>query len=304
VNSPFHIFTFVPGTDGETQVTDGSGEIWPAWAPDGRRIAFQRTDTRQIAVHELATGTETTLTGSRAGDFEPDWSPDGKRILFRHGTAISVMDADGTHPRDLHVHGVSAVWAPDGRRIAYFGVPSGALTVLDLATRKKLVLSLDGGGGRISWQRLGPAAYTSETPPKDCRSLAAPIPVRQGSARADRIVATKGRQWIEANGGNDRVRTGAAEDYVEGDAGDDRIETGAGTDRLEGGSGADMLDGGSGDDLLYGGWGRDRIIGGPGNDYVDAHDGARDTVDCGPGRDYVDADRVDRVAPNCEEVRR
>jgi hypothetical protein len=75
-------------------------------------------------------------------------------------------------------------------------------------------------------------------------------------------------------------------------------------DVLRGLGGADVLYGLGGDDVLFGGRGRDRLLGGPGNDVVHAADGARDTIGCGDGRDLVYADRADRVARDCERVRR
>jgi subtilase family protein/hemolysin type calcium-binding protein/uncharacterized protein DUF11/WD40 repeat protein len=68
----------------------------------------------------------------------------------------------------------------------------------------------------------------------------------------------------------------------------------AGNDILRGRAGNDLLDGGKGNDTLEGGAGNDRVIGGPG----------RDTIRCGPGKDRVTADSKDRVAKDCETVRR
>ena len=65
-----------------------------------------------------------------------------------------------------------------------------------------------------------------------------------------------------------------------------------------------MLRGLGGADLLVGGRGPDRLLAGAGNDVVRARDGVRDRIACGPGRDLVVADRVDRIARDCELVRR
>jgi chitodextrinase len=77
-----------------------------------------------------------------------------------------------------------------------------------------------------------------------------------------------------------------------------------GPDVLRGLGGADILYGRGGDDVLVGGRGRDRLLGGPGSDVVRANDGVRDTITCGAGRDFVHADRADRIAPDCERIRR
>ena len=77
-----------------------------------------------------------------------------------------------------------------------------------------------------------------------------------------------------------------------------------GSDRLYGGSGNDRLFGGLGNDRLEGGLGRDLLDAGSGNDLVLVRDKAVDTIRCGTGRDVVVADRTDKVAKDCETVRR
>lgn len=98
-----------------------------------------------------------------------------------------------------------------------------------------------------------------------------------------------------------------------------------GKDTLYGGSGGDWLFAGSGNDVTYGGSGNDTLglfffefifdtgndvfYGGSGSDEIWSFDGdltrpSRDLVFCGNGRDEVLADRLDRVAGDCERVRR
>ena len=89
-----------------------------------------------------------------------------------------------------------------------------------------------------------------------------------------------------------------------GTAGRDVLRGTPGRDVLRGLGGADRLYGFGGDDVLLGGRGRDRLFGGSGSDVLRAADGARDTITCGAGRDRVYADRVDRIARDCELVRR
>ncbi len=84
----------------------------------------------------------------------------------------------------------------------------------------------------------------------------------------------------------------------------DTLRGGPFADVLRGLGGADRLWGLGGADRLFGGPGKDALRGGDGNDTIAARDGARDTVVCGRGRDVVVADRLDRVARDCEIVRR
>jgi hypothetical protein len=89
-----------------------------------------------------------------------------------------------------------------------------------------------------------------------------------------------------------------------GTAGRDVLRGTPGRDVLRGLGGDDLLYGLGGNDVLFGGRGRDRLLAGAGSDVVYAADGARDTIICGAGRDLVYAGRADRVARDCERVRR
>jgi hypothetical protein len=57
-------------------------------------------------------------------------------------------------------------------------------------------------------------------------------------------------------------------------------------------------------DVLRAGPGRDCLFGGPGADRLLARDRTPDALSCGSGRDMVRADRYDRIARDCERVRR
>jgi Ca2+-binding RTX toxin-like protein len=86
------------------------------------------------------------------------------------------------------------------------------------------------------------------------------------------------------------------------------LHGGAGPDSLTGSAlaGGDLLDGGAGDDVLDGLAGSDHLLGGSGADRLNSVDGEADVDECGSGRDFVIADkrRLDRVARDCETVRR
>lgn len=76
---------------------------------------------------------QTRLTNNVDLDFDPSWSPDGSKILFMHDDAASsgdwpdiyTMNPDGTGQTNLTNTAlfaeVSAVWSPDGTKIAFIG---------------------------------------------------------------------------------------------------------------------------------------------------------------------------------------
>ena len=117
----------------------------------------------------------------------------------------------------------------------------------------------------------------------------------RGSARGDRLVGGRSGERILGGGGNDRLY---------GHRGNDCISGQSGADRIYGGPGRDRLAGGGGDDRIFGGSGRNRYSGGPGRDRIHAANHRRELIRCGRGRDRVIADPGDRVARDCERVRR
>lgn len=100
---------------GERQLTrfapeDGSPQ-WPAWSPDGARLAIQSgrynrnapsENTAHIWVIDVKSGASTRLNPHTTAylDETPSWFPDGRRIAFQSDRSgrmeIWVMNADGT----------------------------------------------------------------------------------------------------------------------------------------------------------------------------------------------------------------
>jgi Ca2+-binding RTX toxin-like protein len=124
-----------------------------------------------------------------------------------------------------------------------------------------------------------------------------------GTARANRLIGTSGRDVIRCGGGNDVVIAGGGDDYIDCGAGNDRVNGGSGDDEIRGGSGNDTLTGGTGDDEMFGAGGNDKLFGGLGADVLSGglgHDtlrgnGGRDRLSGGLGRDILYKDRVDRL---------
>jgi dipeptidyl aminopeptidase/acylaminoacyl peptidase len=117
---------------------------YPAWSPDGSRIAFEAAQMSDSSIHTIAPdGTdERDLSPSpSAGPRErfPAWSPDGGELSFLVHSPdetdifiyeLWVMDALGGNRRRLVPQvGSSGTWSRDGARLA-FRLPSGQLAVI------------------------------------------------------------------------------------------------------------------------------------------------------------------------------
>jgi Tol biopolymer transport system component len=82
VSGRYSLFTLAPDTRRLRRVTRGCGWDWfPAWSPDGRRIAFSRAcrDTSGLDLYVVGVNGKglRRLVHTRTNDEWPSWSPDG-----------------------------------------------------------------------------------------------------------------------------------------------------------------------------------------------------------------------------------
>jgi len=125
---------------GERRLTSGPVQsIFPAWSPDGRKIAFTRATPRRILgvrrwqrdiyVMNADGSGQRRLTSALHVAWSPVWSPDGSKIAFSSGRGgspdIYVINADGSRQRKL-APGLFPDWSPDGRKIAFTSVSDTA----------------------------------------------------------------------------------------------------------------------------------------------------------------------------------
>jgi serine/threonine protein kinase len=104
-----------------------------ALSPDGKRIAFDRSDAqnatvRNIWLYEFARGTTTRFTFDAGLDFDPVWSPDGTRIAYTSSKA-SIFDlyqknSDLAAEEEILYQSpdpkAPSGWSPDGHVLLYF----------------------------------------------------------------------------------------------------------------------------------------------------------------------------------------
>jgi len=159
-------------TDAETDSATPEGlffQVEPAWASDGKRIAFSSRRSGSFDIYVMnADGTGTrALTSTKEDDAHPTWSPDGERIAFaRAGPGdIYVMSADGSGARrisDPLVQEAEPAWSPDGAWIAYIRRTPGTSV-------REVWLARPDGSERHALTSEGAKAYTPAWSPDSGR---------------------------------------------------------------------------------------------------------------------------------------
>ena len=131
------------GTHGVNLTNDPGEDLFPAWSPDGRRIAYtHRTGasryTRELFVMDADGSNRTQLTFNDVADVQPAWSPSGRQLVFvRFG-------ADGN--RDLYV--MPAV--PNGVAVPLVTDPAFFDIQPDWAPNPRIAFGSDRGGDDVN----------------------------------------------------------------------------------------------------------------------------------------------------------
>ena len=128
---------WMANADGTAKKQLTTGDVWddsPSWSPDIDRIVFRRTAAdgtgdifartdadSYLALVGASGGGVTALTAGGGWDHTPAWSPDGRRIAYVSGSAVWLVNPDGT-AAERAVAGAfwegGLSWSPDGQRLA------------------------------------------------------------------------------------------------------------------------------------------------------------------------------------------
>ncbi|MBA2341550.1 MAG: PD40 domain-containing protein, partial [Pyrinomonadaceae bacterium] len=124
-----------------TQLTQGSGELWQSWTPDGRWIVYASIGANRNTLWKIpADGGSAPVQITEQIATKPVVSPDGKLIacVYRanHSSPwqIAVIPFQGGAPIKIFDHIPNAYlqtfrWTPDGRALSYIATRDGVSNI-------------------------------------------------------------------------------------------------------------------------------------------------------------------------------
>ena len=172
----------VAGADPQPLTTDTPDNLWPAWSPDGTRIAYSLgpNGDRDIWVMNADGSGARQVTSGSPNDWYPTWSPDGQRIAFareiggpRHN-GIYVVGVDGTGVRRVidssEFDERNPKWSPTEDLIAFASDSEGSYDLYLVSSDGRRPDRLTSGGDvdrNPAWSPDGSVIAFSRSPTTD-----------------------------------------------------------------------------------------------------------------------------------------
>ena len=213
----------VGGENAINLTADSKEEDWsPAYSPDGQWIAF-RSEREGKGIFVMGATGESVRRVADFG-FNPAWSPDGKELVvamegltdpsIRYSTSqLWRIDVMGGAKKQIpmKVDGVQPSWSPNGKRIAFWGLPEG--------TGKRVLYTMPAEGGEATplnddnffnwnpvWSPDGKYLYFASDRGGSMNLWRRPIDEDTGTPLGEPEPVTSGGQW---NGQLSISKTGA-----------------------------------------------------------------------------------------------
>jgi Tol biopolymer transport system component len=227
---------------GERNVSrDGDDDFRPSWAPDSRRLVYQRTSakTSQLVVTDATTPAPRVLPTPGAAA-NPAWSPDGKLIAYdafaNRNYDVWLTDPEGTLRRRITTSPAEdsePAFSGDSKSLVFTSTRDDNydLYSTDLLGRGQTNLTktrdaneLDPDWAPLSRARL-PARSLRNNPPNAGWACTQPASVGggviTGTSGTDTLCGTASGETLKALQGDDRmVGKGSADKYWGGPGGD------------------------------------------------------------------------------------
>src|SRR5262245_47571911 len=162
-------------TDSPRRLTSNIRDTSPRWAPDGKRIAFNRVVEKdgkaqppQVWLLAMDGGEARQLTELANGAGAAVWSPDGKTIAFSSSTPEDKKPTEGERKSDVNVV-TRAVYRANGNptyvdsekhgHIFTLSVPATSDSPDAEKAKPKQITDGDFDEGDITWSRDGATIY-------------------------------------------------------------------------------------------------------------------------------------------------